>query len=201
MFLLALAVPAASQSEKRREQIEGLIKRSDLVIVGVSQAYYPIINLVKYNQERLERGVINPGRRSKYTFGTIYKMTVREALYQEPPKRKDTPRPAFAANDTVMIYVTGPGAHPLDLNKAAFLPGAEYIVFLKKTGLDEGDFPHGKQQDLNAPMAEWESFPNPTEMYFQVVNDPMAAKLVDDVWQKLVDDTRVVSRQMKAREQ
>jgi hypothetical protein len=34
-----------------------------------------------------------------------------------------------------------------------------------------------------------------------VINDPMAAKLVDEVWQKFVDDTRTVANQMRSPEQ
>jgi hypothetical protein len=200
-LLLMLGVSAAPQTEKRRKQIEGLIKRSDLVVHGVSQAYYPIINMEKYQLERAAGKTGDPRRRSKYTVATVYKMVVKEVLYQKPQKDPNKPQRPFYPNDTIIIYAPGPAAHPLDFGKVAFLPGAEYLIFLKKTDLDPGDFPAGVRQDVNAPMAEWESFPNAAETYFRVINDPMAAKLVDEVWQKFVDDTRTVANQMRSPEQ
>jgi hypothetical protein len=201
-LLLALAVSAAPQLTKRQKQLRGLVKSSDLVVLGVSHAADPIINLEKYQVERAERETNDPRRRSKYTKGTLYKLAVKEVLYQKPSKDPDKPRRAFVADDWLMVYVPGPAAHPLEYDKAAFLPSGEYLIFLKKTDLDPGDFPNGVRQDKNAPMAQWDLFPNPAETYFRVLNDPLideplAAKLIDEMWPKLVEDVRAAVRELK----
>ncbi len=198
--MLTLSVSAAPQSKKRQKQIEGLLKKSDLAVVAVARAYYPVIDIEKYRLERAEREAHDPRRRSKYIDGTAYKLTIKEVLYQKPAKDPDQPGRLFHPDDSFMIYVTGPPAQPLDIDKLTFFPSTEYIVFLKQINLDPDDFPRGMRQDLNAPMREWEGFPNPVETYFEVIRDPMAAKVVDDVWIKFVDHTRNVVHLMESKE-
>ncbi|MBI3950832.1 MAG: hypothetical protein HY314_10315 [Acidobacteria bacterium] len=197
LLVLALTASAAPQSRRRQEQIEGLIKKSDLVVLAVSQAYYPVIDIEKYRLEREGREVTDPQRRSKYIIGTVYKLSVKEVLFQKPSKDADKPQRVFYPDDMIMVYTPGPPAHPLDYGQVTLLPSAEYLIFLKRINLDPDDFQRGMRQDVNAPMREWESFPNPAETYFQVIRDPLAAKQVDEVWQKFVDQTRDVVQAMK----
>jgi hypothetical protein len=200
VLVLTLGVPAAPQTKRRQEQIEGLIKQSDLVVLAVAQEYFPVIDLEKYRRERQDRQSNDPQRRSKYIIGTVYKLSLKEALFQKPPKNPSRPQRIFYPHDSIMIYVSGPPAHPLDLQNAAFLPSAEYLVFLKQIPLNPDDFKRGMRQDMNAPMRDWESFPNPAETYFEVVPDTLAAKPVDDVWANFVEQTRAVAQAMLSRE-
>lgn len=195
---LMLVISAAPQSKRRQEQIKGLIKKSDLVALTVAQAYYPIIDIEKYQLERAERETRDPRRRPKFTLGTVYKLSVKEVLYQKPAKDPNQPGRVFYPDDALMIYTREPLPHPLDPNQVTFFPGGEYLVFLKRIDLDPNDFPRGMRQDVNAPMREWESFPHPAETYFQAVRDPLAAKLVDEVWGKFAEHTRLVIKMMNA---
>jgi hypothetical protein len=199
LLVLAFSVSVMAQSKRRQEQIEDLLKKSDLVVVATAQATYPVIDIEKYRVERDERNVNDPRRRSRYTTGTAYKLMVKEALYQKPAKDSNQPRRDFHVDDAVMIYVPGPPAQPLQETVASF-SGTEYVVFLKRKELDPDDFPRGIQQDLNAPMRDWQSFPNPVETYFSVIRDPLAVKIVDDVWIKFVDHTREVARTMSTKQ-
>lgn len=197
-LLLVVVASAVPQSKRRQEQIRDLIKKSDLVVLAVAQAYYPILDLEKYRLERAEPGVNDPRRRSRFTLGTVYKLSVNEVLYQKAPQDPNKPGRVFYPADTLLIYTPEPLAHPLDANQVTFFPAAEYLVFLKQIKLDPDNFPRGVRQDLNTPMHQWETFPNPAETYFQVVRDPLAAKVVDDVWSQFVEHTRTVISQMRA---
>ena len=194
LLVLTVGVPAVPQSKRRQKQIEGLIKKSDLVVLAVAQAYYPVIDIEKYRLEREGREDTDPRQRSKYTVGTVYKLSIKEVLFQKSPKDPNNPKRIFYPDDNIMIYVPGPPAHPLDFGKITFLPGTEYLAFLKQINLDPDDFRRGVRQDVNAPMREWESFPNPAETYFEVVRDSLAAKPIDEVWEKFADQTRAVAR-------
>ncbi len=197
-LLFGLSFPVPSQSKRRQRQIRDLLKKSDLVVLAVAQAYYPIINMVKYQREREERGAAAIRRRTRYTYGTVYRLTIKEVLFQKPSKNPDKPRRTFYPEDTLMVYVPGPPAHPLEMNTAAFLPGTEYLVFLERAALDADRFRFGVKQDVNAPMRDWEPFPHPAETYFKVVPDPLAVKPMDSVWRKLAAHTRIVARQFLA---
>lgn len=196
VLIAALTASVAAQSKKRQEQIEDLLKKSDLVVVATARATYPIIDIEKYRLEREERGGYDPRRRSRYTTGTVYKLVINEVLYQKPARQSDRLHREFHADDAVMIYVPGPPAHPLQ-GPVTFMAGTEYIAFLKRHHLDADDFPRAVQQDLNAPMRDWVSFPNPAETYFSVIPDPLAVKVVDDVWSKFVAETRAVVKTMR----
>jgi hypothetical protein len=185
-------------SKRRQEQIKDLMKKSDLVAVATAQAYYPIIDIEKYRLERMDREVNDPRRRSTYTMGTLYKLSVKEVLFQKPAKDSGKPGRTFYPDDALMIYIPGPLVHPLDSDKVTFLPSADYLVFLRRIRLDPDDFERGMRQDLNAPMRDWEGFPNPVETYFEVIRDPFAAKYIDEVWQTFVDQTRTVIKTMNA---
>lgn len=196
VLIMAMGISVAAQNQKRQQHIEDLLKKSDLVVVATAQATYPVVDIEKYRLERDERGGYDPRRRSRYTTGTVYKLVINEVLYQKPARESDRPGRDFHAGDPVMIYIPGPPAHPLD-ETVTFMAGTEYIAFLKRTRLDADDFPRAVQQDLNAPMRDWMSFPNPAETYFSVIRDPLAVKVVDDVWIKFVAETREVTKTMK----
>jgi len=200
LLVLVLSASAAPQSKKRQEQIEGLIKRSDLVALAVAQSYYPVIDIGKYRLEREQREAPDPRRRSKYTIGTAYKLSVKEIIFQKPQKDSREHGRAFYPDDAIMIYTRGPAAHPLDLDNVTFLPGTEYLVFLKRISLDPDDFPRGVRQDLNATMREWELFPNPEETYLDAVRDSFAVKPIDEVWRKFAYQTLAIARAMAAQQ-
>lgn len=198
-LLFGLSLPTPAQSKRRQRQIRDLLKRSDLVVLAVSRAYYPIINLIKYQREREGRGAAAIRRRARYTYGTVYRLTIKEVLFQKPSKNPDKPRRTFYPEDTLLVYVPGPPAHPLEMNRATFLPGTEYLVFLERARLSADHFRFGVKQDVNAPMRDWEPFPHPAETYFKVVPDPLAVKPMDGVWRKLAEHTRTVARQFLAK--
>jgi len=178
------------QSERRLEQIRDLLGKSDLVVVAAADAYHPVVDLLKYRRERERSPVLDPARAERYMLGVVYRMTVREVIFRNP-RRAESAALVGQPGDAVLIYVPGRLADPREFGKAAFLPGGEYLVFLKKAELKREDFRSAVEQVSGA--SQWRSFPDPRVIYYTPVRDPFAALLLDGAWRDFLEQTRAVA--------
>ncbi|MCS7158521.1 MAG: hypothetical protein N0A16_12445 [Blastocatellia bacterium] len=191
-LIVGLLLWPLGQSERRIEQIRDLLGKSDLVVVATAEAYHPVIDLLKYRRERERSPVLDPARAERYMLGVVYRMNVREVIYRNPKRIEDAPL-VGQAGDVLMIYVPGRLADPREFGKATFLPGAEYLVFLRKAELKREDFRSAVEQVSGAPASEWRSFPDPRVIYYTPVRDPFAALLMEGAWKDFLQQTRAVA--------
>ncbi len=189
--LLSSAV--LGQSERRVEQIRDLLGKSDLVVVAVAEEYRPVIDRLKYRRERERHPVLDPARAERYMVGVVYQMTVREVIYRHPKRAERMPL-VGQPGQTLLIYVPGRLADPREFGKVAFLPGGEYLIFLKWVELKPEDFREAVEQTPGAPMSEWRLFPDPRLTYYTPVRDPFAVLLLEGAWRNFLQQTRAVVR-------
>ncbi len=193
----ALIIWPFGQSERRVEQIRDLLGKSDVVVVAVAEAYHPVIDLLKYRKERERRPLLDPARAERYMLGVVYRMTVREVIYRNP-KRAEEASLIGQPGEALLIYVPGRLADPREFGKVAFLPGGEYLVFLKKVELKREDFRSAVEQVPGAPASQWRSFPDPRVLYYTPIRDPFAVLLMEGAWKDFLQQTRVVASALKS---
>jgi hypothetical protein len=188
-----LGIAPLWQSERRWEQIRDLLGKSDLVVVAVAEEYRPVIDRLAYRKERERHPAPDPARAERYMVGVVYQMTVREVIYRHPKRAERMPL-VGQPGQTLLIYVPGRLADPREFGKAAFLPGGEYLVFLKWAELKPEDSRSTVEQVPGVPMSEWRLFPDPRLTYYTPVRDPFAVLLLEGAWRDFLQQTRAVAR-------
>lgn len=185
------------QSERRAEQIRDLLGKSDVVVVAVAEAYHPVVDLLKYRRERERSPLLDPARAERYMLGVVYRMTVREVIYRNPKRAEDISL-IGQPGEVLLIYVPGRLADPREFGQAAFLPGGEYLIFLKKAELKREDFRSAVEQVSGVPASQWRSFPDPRVLYYTPVRDPFAVLLLEGAWKDFLQQTRAVASAPKS---
>jgi hypothetical protein len=115
LLVLSLLISPWPQSGERREQIKDLIGKSDLVVVAVGNSARPVIDKIKYRQERQRDPALDPSRMQRYMLGVTYQMTVREVIYVKPEKDASK-QITWHAEDPLPVYAPGPLADSLFRN-------------------------------------------------------------------------------------
>jgi len=199
LLVASLALSPLPQSEKRRGHIKDLLGKSDLVVVAVGRSYRPIIDQIKYRQERERNPTLDPSRMDKYMLGVAYEMTTREVVYLK--REKDEKKQVTChEGDVIAVYTTGPLVDPRQFGKPVFMPGVEYLIFLKKIKFDPEEFRNAVEQSFEAPMKEWRVFPDTRLIYFTPVRDSFAFLQMGGVWNDFLIQTRTIVRELQEKE-
>jgi hypothetical protein len=196
LLVLSLILSPGPQTPERRDQIKDLIGKSDLVVVAIGDSYRPVVDKVKYRQERQRDPGLDPSRMQKYMLGVAYQMTVREVIYLKPQK-DETKQITWHVGDPIPVYAPGPLSDPREFGKPSFLPGVEYLLFLKRTELDPSDFPNAVEQASDAPMNKWPVFPDTRLAYVTPLRDSFAFLPLEGAWKNFLVQTRAVVKELQ----
>jgi hypothetical protein len=181
LFLYLFSVTVA-QTKLPRHDSAALIQQSDLIIIGrVQGRSYIADESIKENFDT-----------EKYK-GELVELVAEESLLNHVNHEERLLAQGISSM-RLQVYVPG---HPFGTDREVlFIPNETYLVFLKRYTVEPG-----KTSPLvmwNRSLKRWEKFPEPSAIYFMVVDGGNGLVPQKDRYQDFIQETKRLCYELRS---